>query len=456
MKIAVLLKYFRGEPGPFDAAALECALECGGEITVVSMAPPSVVPALEGLTRLGARAILITDPAFAGSDTQATSYILAEVIRKISPDVIFAGRQSIDGDTSQVPPMLAQRLGYDILPGVMNFHSNGEVETRSGIQATLTPKTIYTFERIRALRFPSIFSKKGTVEVWSNARLSLDLSLCGAPGSPTRVLRSYESAVGRRDCQFADLSQLDALIKAGISQSKQKADTPSESKTPTIYYIGDIREIAERYAEEAIPLDASRLSAQELAEKLRALDARVVLFESREDYKILAAKTAVLTGAGICADCVSFRQENGVFVMTRPALGGNVTADIASSSDMSFATVRPSKCADGDIVFSVGKGAVEYLDSIKELARAYGAELACTRTVTDSGVMPYENQVGLTGKMLSPRVYVAFGISGAVQHTCAISGAGVVISINRDKDARIFDYSDYGIVTDLKNLFEET
>ena len=73
--------------------------------------------------------------------------------------------------------------------------------------------------------------------------------------------------------------------------------------------------------------------------------------------------------------------------------------------------------------------------------------------MTDSGILPYENQVGLTGKTVSPRVYVAFGISGAVQHTCAISGAGTVISINQDRDARIFDYSDYGIVTDLKNLF---
>ena len=456
MKIAVLLKYFRGEPGPFDAAALECALECGGEITVVSMAPPSTASALEGLTRLGVRALLITDPSFAGSDTQATSYVLAEVIRKISPDVIFAGRQSIDGDTSQVPPMLAQRLGWNILPGVMDFHGNGEMQTRSGIKATVTPKTIYTFERIRALRFPSIFSKKGTVEVWSNAELSLDLSQCGASGSPTRVLRSYESAVGRRSCQFKEPSQLDALIKAGLFANKQPEAVLSQGKTKTIYYVGDIRDIAERYADEAIPLDVSEKSPVDLAKALIELDAKVVLFESEENYKILAAKAAVLTGAGICADCISFREENGVFIMTRPALGGNVTADIASSSPMSFATVRPAKCGDGDVLFSVGKGAVEYLDQIKALAKAYGASLACTRTVTDSGVMPYENQVGLTGKTVSPRVYVAFGISGAVQHTCAISGAGVVIAVNNDKDARIFDYSDYGIVTDLKTLFEET
>ena len=69
--------------------------------------------------------------------------------------------------------------------------------------------------------------------------------------------------------------------------------------------------------------------------------------------------------------------------------------------------------------------------------------------------MPYEYQVGLTGKTVSPSVYVAFGISGAVQHTSAISGAGTVIAINKDKDARIFDYSDYGIAADLKNIFKE-
>ena len=63
--------------------------------------------------------------------------------------------------------------------------------------------------------------------------------------------------------------------------------------------------------------------------------------------------------------------------------------------------------------------------------------------------MPYERQVGLTGRIIAPKIYVAFGISGAVQHTCAIEGATTIIAVNNDKEARIFDYADYGIVHTL-------
>ena len=143
-----------------------------------------------------------------------------------------------------------------------------------------------------------------------------------------------------------------------------------------------------------------------------------------------------------------------MFVMTRPAIGGNVTADIVSLSGVSFATVRPTgRCEE--ILFSVGRGAVPYLDKIQALARHFGASLTCTRPVADHGDLPYRCQVGVTGKTVSPRLYVAFGISGAVQHTSAITGAGTVLSVNTDKSARIFDYSDYGIVCDIKNLLEE-
>lgn len=454
MKIAVLVKFFQGELNPFDGAALECALELGGEITVVSMAPPSAEEPLKHLARLGVRAILISDPAYAGSDTLATSYVLAEVIGRLKPDAVFTGRQSMDGDTAQVPPMLAQRLGMQIVSGVMEF-DNGIVRTRSGAETTLKGETIFTFERIRTLRFPSVFSPRGTVETWRQTDLLLDGKQCGTQGSFTRVLRSYESAIGRRTCRFSEAADFDAMIKEALS-AEANASAPNISPlSEQIHYVGNIANIARQYAKTAIPLEGHGKSAEQFSDELRALGAQTVLFEANEEYKILAAKSAVILGAGLCADCISFRVENGAFVMTRPALGGNVTADIVSLSSLSFATVRPSENGGKDIVFSVGKGAVPYLDKIQALADQYGASLSCTRTVADHGVLPYRCQVGVTGKTVSPKLYVAFGISGAVQHTSAITGAKTVLSVNMDKDARIFDYSDYGIVCDIKNLFEE-
>ena len=454
MKIAVLLKIFRGEINLFDGAALECALEWGAEVTVVSMAPTSALPVLENLTRLGVRAVLISDPLYAGSDTQATSCVLAEALRQLSPDLVFAGRQSIDGDTGQVPPMLAERLGIDIISGVMEFNQ-GALKTRSGRCASPKSSAIITFERIRTLRFPSIFSKEGSVEVWDNSTLGLDPKKCGAVGSPTKVVRSYESSVGKRSCRFASVSELGKLIKDGLEKKRESVIADDLKKTEKIYYIGDVKDIAERYAESAVRFEAHGKTPDEVADELKALGAEVVLFESCDEYRELAARVAVICGAGICADCISFRREGEKFIMTRPALGGNVTADIVSSSNMSFATVRNAKSAEGDIIFSVGRGAIGYIEEIRALAEKYGATLAGSRVLTDNGMMPYKDQVGLTGKTVSPKVYVAFGISGAVQHTSAISGAGTVIAINTDKNARIFDYSDYGIVEDIKNLFEE-
>ncbi len=131
-KVLVALKYFKGELNPFDSSALECALDLGFEdITVLAMSPHSVSEQLRSLTRFGVKAILVTDPAYAGSDTLATSYILSETIKRINPDYVFCGRQSIDGDTAQVPPMIAKRLGYSFVGNVTEISKDNFV-TRNG------------------------------------------------------------------------------------------------------------------------------------------------------------------------------------------------------------------------------------------------------------------------------------------------------------------------------------
>ncbi len=451
-KIVVALKYFKGELNPFDGAALECALQSGAkDVTALAMAPMSAFNAFQALTRLGIKCVFISDPAYAGSDTQATSYILSEGIKRLNPDLVFCGRQSVDGDTAQVPPMLAQRLGYDIKAKVIEIDGN-HITLRNGERLIPENKTVITFERIRTLRFPSIFSKLGEAEIWDNRILGLDLSLCGLRGSPTRVVKSYESEVGRRQCKFVPLEQLDSIIAESLKKVSEKEIISLSEKLERVYYVGNVENVAQSIGKEIISLDVHHKTAEEVAEILIEKHAQTVLWEDNEELKLLAPKVAVLTGAGICADCISFRVENGKLIMTRPAQGGNITADIVCTSDVAFATVRTVKKGKSDIIFSVGKGAIDYIDKIRSLAEAYGAEICCSRIVTDSGKLPYSAQVGLTGKTVSPKAYVAFGISGAVQHTCAIAGTGTVIAVNCDKDARIFDYADYGILEDVRNL----
>lgn len=448
-KIVTCLKYFKGELNPFDGAALECALQSGAkEVIALTMAPKSVLPNFQSLTRLGVRCVFISDPLYAGSDTQATSLVLAEVIKRINPDFVFCGRQSVDGDTAQVPSMIAQRLGFIIKTKVIGFDGKN-VMLRNGETFILQDKAVLTFEKIRALRFPSMFSKLGTVEVWDNSVLQLPKEKCGLEGSPTRVVKSYESSVGRRTCEFVSVEDLSAVIEKSLQKQKIEQMQADGEKLDECYFVGNVRTVAEKYAKRAIELTISGKTVEEIAKKIQG---KIVLWEDAEDLKVLASQVAVLTGAGICADCISFRVENEKFVMTRPALGGNVTADIIATSDTVFATVRTAKASGTEVIFSVGKGAIDQIDKIKELAKKYNAEVCCSRIVADLGKLPYEKQVGLTGRTVSPKVYVAFGISGAVQHTCAISGAETVIAVNNDKNAKIFDYADYGIITEVKDV----
>ncbi len=452
-KVVVTLKYYKGELNPFDAAALEVALELGfTDITVLAMAPESVLPSLTALTRLGVNAVLITDPAYAGSDTIATSYILAEAIRTLSPDLIFSGRQSVDGDTAQVPPMIAQRLGFDISNKVIDLDPSGEFVTRSGERVDTSTKRVITFERMRSLRFPSMFSKPKEVKVITNADLMLDRGRVGLLGSPTRVIKAYESTVGRRFCRFVDKSELDSLIADAIGRDTEQELSEYTEKFDKVYYLGNLDSLAENIASCAIRVPYVGKTANEIADYLRSMGARTVLFEGNDTLKELAARVAVICDAGLCADCISFRSDNGRFVMTRPAGGGNITADIVCVSEMSFATVKTADRSGSSVIFSIGKGAVPYVDKIKDMAKKYDAEICSSRTVVDAGIMPYSSQVGLTGKSVAPAVYVCFGISGAVQHTVGISGAKTVIAINNDKGATVFDYADYGIVADINEL----
>ncbi len=104
-----------------------------------------------------------------------------------------------------------------------------------------------------------------------------------------------------------------------------------------------------------------------------------------------------------------------------------------------------------DIIVSVGRGIKEKenIPIVEELAKALGAELAASRPICDSGWLPMERQVGSSGQTVSPKVYMAVGISGAIQHLVGMKGAKTIVAINKDANAPIFEVADYGIVGDL-------
>ncbi|ABC23067.1 electron transfer flavoprotein subunit beta/FixA family protein [Rhodospirillum rubrum] len=233
---------------PYDLFALEEALrlrdKMGGKVTVLTMGPPMADESLRKALGLGAdAAVLLTDRFFAGSDTLATSYALAAGIRKIGEeepvDIVFTGKQTIDGDTAQVGPGIAKRLGLNQLTYVAAIRSL-DLENRSivverraegGVQVLSTglPCLITMLEGTNTLRrgaMDDMFrASRATIATWSAQQAGVDdIALCGLRGSPTVVKKVFApqprkekakmvETAGKSDAEIAQAT-LDTLFSA--------------------------------------------------------------------------------------------------------------------------------------------------------------------------------------------------------------------------------------------------
>jgi len=192
---------------PDDKNALEEALvlkdNIGAKVTVISMGPPQAEAALREAIAMGAdEGILISDRAFAGADTLATSNALAGALRKLEYDIIFAGRQAIDGDTAQVGPGIAEHLGLPQVTYVEKLDVEGDTlkvrrawEDGYEVISIKTPVLLTAIKELNQPRYMHIGNIFGTfdkeVKVWSAADIGVDKSLLGLSGSCTKVKRSW-------------------------------------------------------------------------------------------------------------------------------------------------------------------------------------------------------------------------------------------------------------------------
>lgn len=191
---------------PDDKNALEEALvlkeNAGAEVTVISMGPPQAEAALREALAMGAdEAILISDRAFAGADTLATSNALAGALRKLEYDIVFAGRQAIDGDTAQVGPEIAEHLGIPQITYVERVRVDGDkLKVRRAWEdgyeiISVKPPVLLTaikeLNEPRYMHMANIFEIfKKEVKIWSAADIDVDRALLGLAGSPTKVKKS--------------------------------------------------------------------------------------------------------------------------------------------------------------------------------------------------------------------------------------------------------------------------
>lgn len=222
----------------------------------------------------------------------------------------------------------------------------------------------------------------------------------------------------------------------------------------------------------------------------------LVLFPHTYQVRDFAPKLAASMDKGMIGDCVGYRYENGKLIFVRQMFQGRTAADVvfqgaapwfASFQAGAFRGDLAAKKSDGNaavkpmnvelkaeqirtkplelfreakqavdltqapILVSIGRGikAPENIPLAEKLAKAIGGELSASRPICDEGWLPMDRQIGSSGQTVSPKLYLALGISGAIQHVVGMKGSRTIVAINKDQNAPIFEIADYGVVGDL-------
>lgn len=224
---------------------------------------------------------------------------------------------------------------------------------------------------------------------------------------------------------------------------------------------------------------------------IKSTNPQYVVMAHTYQVRDFAPKVAARLGREVVGDCIRYRSEGGKLVFTRRIFLGKLDADVRIGGDAPYFVTFQSGSYRGDnaekgsgsveimevnvgetrmtpeapfqeakatvdltkseIIVAVGRGikSQENIAIAQQLADVLGADLAASRPICDSEWLPIDRQIGSSGQTVAPKVYIALGISGAIQHTVGMKNAGTIIAINKDSEAPIFDIADYGIVGDL-------
>jgi electron transfer flavoprotein alpha subunit len=224
-----------------------------------------------------------------------------------------------------------------------------------------------------------------------------------------------------------------------------------------------------------------------VVELIRAADPVAILLGATMQGKDLAGRLAARLDAGLAMDCTAVKLEGGKISCTRPMFGGKVFADVEIEGTPQIIAVRPNvmtiaespkgaaiekpalqageiktailekkmetgdkiELTEADVIVSGGRGTGGQFAEIEQLAGLLRAAVGASRSAVDEGWRPHSDQVGQTGKTVSPVLYVACGISGAIQHLAGMSTSKYILAINKDAEAPIFSKADFGVVGDI-------
>jgi electron transfer flavoprotein alpha subunit len=528
---------------------VEWARESGGSCTVFTLGPPSADDVLREAIAWGAdRGVHLCDPAFGGSDTLATARSLAAALEDEGGfDLVLVGRNSLDGDTGQVGPEVAQLLGLPFATGVRRMGLKGEdltltLEHDDGweeIEVSL-PVLVSVAERLcEPSKVPPPQRAEVSAELISMvAAKELGDGPWGQEGSPTRVGRTRVMHHDRAGIVLSGTPEEQAaravallyergaltpaapIVEAeadhiatgepdgvgGVIAVLVEPDRPQVGaellgaasglasaiggRVHALAFAGVRPETLGGSGADAVTLFTGVPHPQDVATAIVAWSecnpVWAIVGPSTAFGREVLGRVAAAVGGGLVGDAMALEIVEGELVAAKPAFSGALVADIFCTSHIRLVTVRPGvlplirqrECtpdvsawpivphsrvrvvskgrdddvevlARADVVLGVGAAVQPHeYEQLSPLAALLGAEMAATRKVTDKGWAPRARQVGITGRSIAPRLYVALGLSGKFNHMVGVRAAGTIVAINEDPGALVFSQCDIGLVGD--------
>ncbi|WP_416963485.1 FAD-binding protein [Streptomyces sp. Agncl-13] len=531
------------------AQGVALARESGGECVVLTLGPPAAEDCLREAVACGAGSgVLISDAAFAGSDTLATARALAAALCRLGPfDLVVCGRNSVDAETGQTPAQIAELLGLPMAAGVRELavrddtlqvrceHDDGWLRTELPMPALLScaerlihpakagfaacaAVSAHRITRLDAALGPGPWGDAASrTVVGASRRLSttrlrlrfdgdvdtqveravVKLAELGAfdrdaepslppvpePGRDTDAAGIVVLAEPGRDRLTREMLGRAAVLGASTGRRVTLlGPAPPPPELAGSWGADEVRAVVGSYAEQDI--------AEGLAAWCFARSPWAVMAASTMWGREITGRTAVRLSAGLVGDAIDVDTDaQGELVCWKPAFSGELVVAVTCRSATCFVTVRggalhllkPRAAAatsrpdllvpprgrprlvfrvfDDDLDALAGARAVvcvgaavppEDYPLLDPVLHALDAELAATRKVTDRGWQPRARQIGVTGRSVAPRLYVAIGTSGKFANMAGACGAGLVLGINSDPAAPLFDAVDVAVVADWR------